>query len=79
MSKKLYHCTIEIGFYALAENERDAMSCATDAVDDLYLPDYCIAELARKSDPIEADWDWESLVYGTREDITLKQAMLEIQ
>lgn len=83
--KKLYTVTVEFEYAVLAEDERDAMDYANDALNDVSIRDYAHASptvyLPQGNGPKAPqvrrpdDYDAESLVYGADEDITLEEAI----
>lgn len=82
--KKLYTVTVEFEYAVLAEDEREAMDYANDALRDVIVEEYASATetvympmgnvkmpQVRRPD----DYDDTSLVYGADEDITLAEAI----
>ena len=83
--KRLYTVTVEFEYAVLAEDERDAMDYAHDALRDVSIRDYAHATptvyvpqgngprapQVRRPD----DYDAESLVYGADDDVTLEDAI----
>jgi hypothetical protein len=82
--KKLYTVTVEFEYAALAEDERDALDYAIDALGDVSVRDYARATetvylpgkdsktpVIRRPD----DYDDDSLVYGADDDTTLAEAI----
>jgi hypothetical protein len=75
--KKLYRVIVEVMYYAVADDEREAREHADDAIRDTgFLEDQAFAlEVTHARDcTYEDDWDPTSLVYGGDGDLTLAAA-----
>lgn len=74
--KKLYRVDVEWAFYALAENEEEALDCARLAQRDNEATDCCWArEVEYANESLAEGWDRECLVYGGRNDVRLRDAL----
>ena len=81
--KRLYTVTVEFDYAVMAESESDAKSYASDACRDLSIEDHATA--LRTVNPVPnvkgqfytnlPDYDDDSLVYGTDEDLPFGEAL----
>lgn len=83
--KRLYTVTVEFQYAVLARDTFDALDCASDALNDVFIRDYAHATptvyLPQGNGPRTPqvrrpdDYEDSALVYGADEDITLAEAI----
>jgi hypothetical protein len=81
MEKKLYLCEIKTIYYALAENPLEATRYVSDHLDDQSgaIKATKVTEMEKSSDVVYDDgWDDSCLVYGAEGDVTLGDAVVNL-
>ncbi len=73
--KRLYRVDVEFSYYVIATDEYDAVIYASDAADDIHPSEHARAREVRPGQPFANDWTRDSVVYGTREVVTLGEAL----
>lgn len=74
--KRLYEVTCSFTYYAYTEGSADAIYCAEDAARDKVLFDTAtVQEVKHRDHCLADDWDGTCLVYGTDEDMELREVL----
>lgn len=74
--KMLYEVTCSFTYYAYTEDSSAAIFCAEEAARDRVLTDAATVQVVKYRDHCLLDgWDGYSLVYGSEEDMELRDAL----